>query len=244
VRGLRLPLAASVAGHAVFLLLLVWLSTRLPPLVLVPPAPPHAIAVIFAPPPVPAPPKPAAPPVVAEPPPPPPPPPKLIEPPKPPPPQVIAAPPKPPPVIRHVIAKPKPPPRRERRRRIERHTVVEPPRAPQIVAPPPQPVRAPPAPIVTSAYRSALAEWFAAHRQYPLSARERGEEGLGVLQLRVDRSGRVLSYTLVRSTGYPDLDAAIEATMRGAALPPFPADMAAQENEIAVTIPFRFHLER
>jgi len=130
------------------------------------------------------------------------------------------------------------------RRRVVERPPPRPPAAPQTVAlPPPRPVH-PQAPIVTSGYRSALAEWFAAHRQYPQSARDRGEEGTAVLQLRVDRAGRVLSYTLVRSTGHRDLDAAIEAMMRGAALPPFPADMAAQENEIAVTIPFRFRLER
>lgn len=236
--GLRLPLAASIAGHAIFLLLVVWLGTRLPQLVLVPPAPPHAVAVIFAPPPAPEPPPQ---PVVVKPPPP--------RPPPPPPPKLVAVPPQPPPVVRRVVAKPKPEPRprREVRHRIERRERPRPPppAAPQTAAlPPPQPVLPPPvAPIVTSAYRSALAEWFAAHRQYPQSARERGEEGVGVLQLRVDQSGRVLSYALIRSTGHPDLDEAIEATLRGAALPPFPADMAARENEIAVTIPFQFRLE-
>jgi periplasmic protein TonB len=188
--------------------------------------------IFQTPPPQPAPPQP----VVVEPPPPP-----------PPPPQVIEAPPPPPPVVRRVVPKPKPPPRHIVRR-IERplpRPQPPPPAVPQTAALPPPPRQAAPAaPPVTAAYRNALAEWFAAHRQYPLSARERGEEGIGVLQLRVDRSGRVLSYALIRSTGYPDLDAAIEATMRDATLPSFPAEMAASENEIAVTIPFRFRLER
>jgi periplasmic protein TonB len=246
VRGLRLPLALSVAGHAIFLSMLVWLSARLSPLMLSPPSPPKGVTVIFAPPPQPPPPAPK--PVAVKPPP------VVAKPPPPPPPKVVAAP-KPPPVVRHVEAEPRPVRRREVRRRIEhrvRRREVErrrpPPRTvpPQTAAlPPPAPVRRPPpAPIISPAYSSALAEWFAAHRRYPESAQERGEEGMGVLRLQIDRSGQVLSQTLVRSTGYPDLDRAIEATMRGAVLPPFPAVMAESEREITVTIPFQFRLER
>ncbi len=243
MRGLRLPLALSLAGHAIFLSLLVWLSARLPPLMLYPATPPQPVTVIFAAPPALNPPPPKPRPVVVKPPPPPPPPPKVV------------AVPKPPPVVRHVEAKPRPRParRREVRRRIEQRVRREvdrrpPPRVmpPQTAAlPPPAPVHLPPpAPIVSPAYSSALAEWFAAHRRYPESARQRGEEGTGVLRLEIDRSGRVLSQTLVRSTGYADLDRAIEATMRGAVLPAFPAVMAESEREITVTIPFQFRLEQ
>ncbi|HKS89786.1 MAG TPA: energy transducer TonB, partial [Stellaceae bacterium] len=79
------------------------------------------------------------------------------------------------------------------------------------------------------------------HR-YPESARARGEQGEAVLRFRVDRAGRVLSFSLARSTGYPDLDAAVEAMLRGAVLPPFPSDMAAAEVEVSV--PVRFSLSR
>ena len=70
----------------------------------------------------------------------------------------------------------------------------------------------------------------------------RGEEGRGVLRFRVERSGRLVGYTLVQSTGHPDLDAAINQMMQGASLPPFPADMAASEVEVSVAI--RFALAR
>ena len=59
-----------------------------------------------------------------------------------------------------------------------------------------------------------------------------------MLRFRVARSGRVLSYALVQGTGYPDLDAAIDAMMRGATLPPFPADMNASDVEVSVTVRF------
>jgi protein TonB len=63
-----------------------------------------------------------------------------------------------------------------------------------------------------------------------------------VLRFRVDRYGRLLNYALAQSTGYPVLDAAIDAMMRGASLPPFPADMTASDVEVSVTV--RFGLTR
>ena len=63
-----------------------------------------------------------------------------------------------------------------------------------------------------------------------------------MLRFRVDRSGRVLNYAVVSSTGYADLDASIDAMMRGATMPPFPADMAASDVEVSVTV--RFALTR
>ena len=98
-----------------------------------------------------------------------------------------------------------------------------------------------PAPaIVSTGYRAALSAWLERHKHYPDSARARGEEGRAVLRVHVDRSGRVLNYAVVQSTGHPDLDAAIDQMMRGASLPPFPADMAASDVEVSVPIRFEF----
>ncbi len=98
--------------------------------------------------------------------------------------------------------------------------------------------RRPPAPVVSASYSAALSTWLASHKHYPESARERGEEGRAVLRFRVARSGRVLSYAVVQSTGHPDLDAAIDRMMQGASLPPFPADMTAADVEVSVAIRF------
>ena len=110
--------------------------------------------------------------------------------------------------------------------------------------PVPQPQRppAPAGPVVSAGYRTALSAWLEGHKRYPDSARARSEEGRAVLRFRVDRSGRVLNYAVVQSTGYPDLDAAIDSMMRGASLPPFPADMTATDVEVSVTV--RFALSR
>ena len=104
------------------------------------------------------------------------------------------------------------------------------------------PPPAPPGPLVSPGYRAALSAWLESHKRYPDTARARGEEGRAVLRFHVERSGRVLDYALAQGTGYADLDAAIEQMMRGATLPPFPADMTASDVEVAVTI--RFALTR
>ena len=83
-----------------------------------------------------------------------------------------------------------------------------------------------------------LSGWFESHKRYPEEARQRGEEGAAVLSFRVDRFGRVLGYSVVRSTGFADLDAGVDAMMRGAALPPFPPAMRQSEIEVSVTIRF------
>jgi protein TonB len=246
VTSFRSPLVASIVGHAGVLALLALFAAQLPPAPLPQPRK-NAIEVMLAspqpaaetPPPAPEP-LPAA--ETQPPPPEPPPPPAAIPKPEPPPP-----PPKP--IVRKQIVKPPPPPRPQPMREIPPQSVQTP--VPRIVqAPPVQTaaialVPAPmprPAPVVSGNYRAALSAWLESHKRYPDSARQRGEEGRAVLRFRVDRSGRVLTYALASSTGYADLDAAIDAMMRGATLPSFPADMTASDVEVSVTV--RFSLTR
>jgi protein TonB len=99
-----------------------------------------------------------------------------------------------------------------------------------------------PGPDLSANYRAMISAWFETHKYYPDSARQRGEEGSVGLSFRVDRSGRVLDYTLRNSTGYADLDAGIDQMMRGAQLPPFPAGMTMSQIEVSVKI--RFSLAR
>jgi protein TonB len=103
------------------------------------------------------------------------------------------------------------------------------------------PAPAPAASEVSASYRTLLGAWLERHKHYPEQARERGEEGRAVLKFTVDRSGRVLDFAVIRSSGYPDLDTAVESMMRGASLPPFPADMRRSSIEVSVAI--RFSLE-
>lgn len=116
---------------------------------------------------------------------------------------------------------------------------IEPQIAAVPLATPQRPVMpTPSSPEVSAAYRSALSAWLERHKKYPTAARQRGEQGSVVLQFRVDREGRVLSYTLLRRSGYPELDRAVDDLMQNPRLPPFPASMTQPDIEVAVTIRF------
>jgi TonB family protein len=91
---------------------------------------------------------------------------------------------------------------------------------------------------VEPSYRELVSAWLEIHKRYPDTALQRGEEGRAVLRFAVDRSGRVLSYTIAQSTGYADLDASVGEMMRGAVLPPFPASMTQPRIDVSVTIRF------
>ena len=99
-----------------------------------------------------------------------------------------------------------------------------------------------PGPDPAANYGAMISAWLESHKYYPESARQRGEEGGVKLRFRVDRFGRVLGYRLLESTGYPDLDAGIDQMMRGAQLPPFPAEMT--QPQIEVQVKLRFNLRR
>ncbi len=251
--GFRIPLALSLAAHAILLALLLLIPAPAPPTE--PPLSAGGIEIAFAPslpepatPPAPPPVKAATsppPPPVAAPPPPPPPAPEA--------PATVSEPPPPPPP-----PKPSVPPLPERMpRRVERrqpNPVYAPPAPPITPAPaalprtafaPPAPVHAPalaPSTAIGPGYRALLSEWLETHKRYPESARQQDEEGRAILRFVVERSGRVAQFAVVKSTGYPDLDAALEDMMRGATLPPFPPDM--DEPSIEVSVAIRFSLGR
>jgi protein TonB len=250
VSGFRLPLALSLTAHALLLALLLVLPAPAPPLQ--PPAPAGGIEVAFAPS-LPAPEKPPTPqlPVKAEPPPPPP----VVTPPPPPPP-IEPSPPAPEATVVIPEAPPPPPPRKPAIPTAFKPVLRRPERerpSPAFAAPTPSAASLPrtafaprpaPAPSTTIGpeYRSLLSEWLERHKRYPDSAREHSEEGRAVLRFAVERSGRVTEFAVVQSTGYPDLDAALDEMMRGATLPAFPADMP--QSSIVVSVTIHFSLEQ
>ena len=253
---IRLPLGVSVAGHAVCLVLLILLlPARMPP---VPePLATGGVEVVFAP--LPKPPEPSIqPPTQPETPPPP-----EMEPvPTPDEPVAAIEPPQPAPEVPSPVVEPPPspappkpfvkPPPKPVRRHLEQAAPSPTPTSSQptsaaIAAPQtayaPTPVPAPvPSSEVSPGYRALLSAWLDSHKRYPDSARQRGEEGRAILRFAVDRSGRVLSFAVAQSSGFPDIDASIEEMMRNATLPPFPAGMTQQRIDVSVTI--RFSLAR
>jgi periplasmic protein TonB len=261
--GIRLPFALSLLGHAILLALLIFFVTAAPSLPL--PQSTAGVAVTFAPsfpepeapspsPPSPPPPKPNPPPVATVEPPPPP---LVPPPPLAPAPEIaplatpaLEAPPLPAqkPMLRRPVLRrlARPSPERPEPRQTFAPAAAAPSAAPQAPATQTAAARlpAPPSPstAISPSYAALLGAWLESHKRYPESARESGEEGRAVLQFAVDRSGRVLDFAVVKSSGYSDIDAAIENMMRGATMPPFPADMP--QSSIRVSVAIRFSLAR
>lgn len=79
------------------------------------------------------------------------------------------------------------------------------------------------------------------HKNYPRAARKRQEQGTSLLRFRMDRSGRVLSYALAKSSGYEALDAEVLAMIeRAQPLPPLPAEIP--EAVVQIVVPVQFAL--
>ncbi len=117
-------------------------------------------------------------------------------------------------------------------------TVASPPRAPvETQLSTARPAAAP----ISGGWRNALIDWLQAHKTYPEAARTEGAEGRVVLRFTASRDGRVLQVAVVQPSGSRVLDAAAEALLRGARLPPFPASMT--QDTATVTLPLTYQLE-
>jgi len=97
------------------------------------------------------------------------------------------------------------------------------------------------APRVAPSWQTALVRHLQAYKRYPSEAQSRGEQGTVLLSFSVDRTGHVLSHSVMHSSGYADLDAEVTAMIeRAQPLPPFPAAMT--EAKLDLTVPIRFSL--
>lgn len=215
--SLAIVLALHGLGAA---LLLNWHSP--PPDIVEPPA---AIMIELAPPappiPVVEPPKPPPEPVKQE-----------IVPPTPAPKPVVALPPPKPKPVHDVVPKPPEP-------------VLAPPTPPTPVPAPPQiavapTVTAPPRPAVPPSYEGQLVAQLERVMRYPRELRLRGITGTAQVRFTLDRTGKVLSFTLAQSSGHRPLDDEALATLRRAdTLPGFPPEMAGATHEFTVPLVFR-----
>jgi periplasmic protein TonB len=93
---------------------------------------------------------------------------------------------------------------------------------------------------VSRGWQSALGAWLQEHRTYPQAARQDNEQGRVVVRFTVDRNGHVADVELVTSSGSRILDDAAQAMLRGANVPPFPADMP--QDRAVITVPLRYSL--
>jgi len=115
------------------------------------------------------------------------------------------------------------------------------PREPETAAPKTAP--APPAPQVSSnapdTWQGRVLARLGEFRRYPAGAQRRREQGVPYIRIVMDRSGRVLSSRLERSSGFPDLDReAVKLPERAEPLPKPPADVTGDTIELVVPVQF------
>lgn len=109
-------------------------------------------------------------------------------------------------------------------------------RAPASLEPSPGPVR-PPLPPMD--YLTRLEVHLNAYKNYPRDARIHREEGTVQLRFMLDRSGHVLSYAVVGSSGFASLDAEARDMIRRAdPFPPMPADYRGETLDLTVPVVF------
>jgi protein TonB len=91
----------------------------------------------------------------------------------------------------------------------------------------------------TPDYLGVLRAWLERHKEYPRPARTRREEGTVLLRFVMERSGRVLSYRIERSSGHPALDRAVEEMLaRAQPLPAMPPEIRQARLELVVPVQF------
>ena len=89
-------------------------------------------------------------------------------------------------------------------------------------------------PKVRSSWRAAIAAHLNQHKRYPGSG-----AGISTITFSIDRSGKVLSARLLRSSGNAALDAeAVAMARRASPLPKPPAGIAG--DNLSLTVPVRF----
>ena len=95
------------------------------------------------------------------------------------------------------------------------------------------------APLPSSDYLRRLVAYLNGYKNYPHDARQRREQGVVRLHFVMDRSGRVLSYDVVGSSGSVALDeAARDLIRRAQPLPPVPADYPGDTLDLIVPVVF------
>jgi protein TonB len=93
---------------------------------------------------------------------------------------------------------------------------------------------------VPSAWKSRLLSHLDRYKRYPNAARAQRVEGTALLSFEMDRGGRVLTYYLVRSSGWPELDDEVLAMIeRASPLPSAPPELNEQIVQLVVPVRFR-----
>jgi len=131
-----------------------------------------------------------------------------------------------------------------------RITIAQPPPPDVIRATPPThvPASTEPAPgpvkpsLPSMDYLTQLEAHLNAYKNYPYDARLHREEGIVQLRFSLDRSGHVLSFDVVGSSGFSSLDdEARDMIRRADPFPPVPADYHGETLDLTVPLIFALH---
>jgi len=77
------------------------------------------------------------------------------------------------------------------------------------------------------------------HKRYPREAQEQRQQGTARLRFVLDRYGRVLSYSLARSSGFAALDEEVVALIqRAQPLPAPPPELSGTRFELVAPVEF------
>jgi periplasmic protein TonB len=162
---------------------------------------------------------------------------------------VLPEPPPPPPPPPEAVRRPPPPPRPVIRPQAQRPAAED--HAPATGAEARPAPAAPTAPAtVQSAASNAVPMWqgqllgrLQRFKRYPDLARSRREEGVVHLTFAMNREGRVITASIARGSGFPELDAETLALVRRAE--PFPAPPPEMPGDpLTLTVPVRFSLRQ
>lgn len=94
---------------------------------------------------------------------------------------------------------------------------------------------------VKANYEAQLLAWLERHKQYPRTARRRGQEGEALIRITITRGGKVLNSTIEKSTGTSLLDRAVEQmTAKANPFPPMPDNYPGQT--LTFRVPVQFNL--
>ncbi|MDT6941164.1 energy transducer TonB [Brucella pseudogrignonensis] len=85
-------------------------------------------------------------------------------------------------------------------------------------------------------WQSRLMAHLERRKKYPSAAKSRGEEGVVYVRFRIDDSGKVLSASLARSSGWPELDSEVLSLVQRASPVPAPPPDANK----TITAPVKF----
>lgn len=108
-----------------------------------------------------------------------------------------------------------------------------------MAAPPPPP---PASPKVQNSYYARLLAHLNRFKRYPDAARLKREHGVVQIRFSIDRTGHVLSFAQVKSSGSSALDdEARQMVARAEPFPPIPDDLARTTLDLVVPVEFEMH---